>query len=535
MLPTKYRIGTLVMMIGWGLGNGLLGHLSWSAQGIGEEPPSVFPKNSKSEELPSPLRTLKPQAIGPCPLVYSLDGKLLATGGGDKICLWEESTGQKKSQLKTKQFSGNWIHSITISSDGLVLASGDSETIHLWKVVTRKVIRSMSVGAITVAFSPDGKTLATGGGDSVYLWDAATGKELHRFKRESTGQYGYFNVAFSPDGKTMAAGGGKIGVWEVASGKRLWHFDGAAYFVAFSPNGQTLMGGGDFVPPGQPITTHPEMHPTIHYWDLATGKGQRQVLWQESGWFSYLTLSPDGKTLVTGGPNRQVRFWEVATRTERWSFKGHEAHQFTMAYAPNGKTIAISWGDAAVRIWNTLLPVPDAKEKPSPKELESQWTEIGSEDGAKSFRAICHLIHWNNHSVPFLKERLQSLPPVEPKKIAAFISDLDSDQSKVRQKAMAELEYYGDVVKPALVRALEGKLSLQARRNAEDLLEVLCGPIKNSNRLRALRGVEILEAIGTPEARQVLEALAKGIPEADLTREAKATLERLTQQLPTKP
>jgi hypothetical protein len=42
--------------------------------------------------------------------------------------------------------------------------------------------------------------------------------------------------------------------------------------------------------------------------------------------------------------------------------------------------------------------------------------------------------------------------------------------------------------------------------------------------------LEVLEHIGTPEAREVLKALAKDAPDARLTREAKAALERLARR-----
>jgi hypothetical protein len=47
--------------------------------------------------------------------------------------------------------------------------------------------------------------------------------------------------------------------------------------------------------------------------------------------------------------------------------------------------------------------------------------------------------------------------------------------------------------------------------------------------LRELRAVEILERIGTSGARQVLRTLAKGSPAARVTREAKASLDRLAK------
>jgi hypothetical protein len=47
--------------------------------------------------------------------------------------------------------------------------------------------------------------------------------------------------------------------------------------------------------------------------------------------------------------------------------------------------------------------------------------------------------------------------------------------------------------------------------------------------LQRLRAVQVLERIGSPEARQILEALAKGAPGARETREAQASLSRLAR------
>ena len=99
-----------------------------------------------------------------------------------------------------------------------------------------------------------------------------------------------------------------------------------------------------------------------------------------------------------------------------------------------------------------------------------------------------------------------------------------------REKADAELEHLGELAESAMRKALAGTPAPEVRRRLERLVEKLGGPVTSPDRLRALRAVEVLEAIGTPEARRVLEVTSRGTPEARLTTEARATLERLARQ-----
>jgi hypothetical protein len=88
----------------------------------------------------------------------------------------------------------------------------------------------------------------------------------------------------------------------------------------------------------------------------------------------------------------------------------------------------------------------------------------------------------------------------------------------------------GPLAHPALQRALGNGPSLQAQQQIEKLLEKqVTGQSLTSDELRALRAVEVLERIGTPEARQVLAELAQGAEGSSLTREAKAACQRLGQ------
>jgi hypothetical protein len=51
--------------------------------------------------------------------------------------------------------------------------------------------------------------------------------------------------------------------------------------------------------------------------------------------------------------------------------------------------------------------------------------------------------------------------------------------------------------------------------------------VPQPEQLRVLRALEILEQIGSPDARQVLETVAGGAPGGRITEDAKACLKRL--------
>lgn len=88
----------------------------------------------------------------------------------------------------------------------------------------------------------------------------------------------------------------------------------------------------------------------------------------------------------------------------------------------------------------------------------------------------------------------------------------------------------GPQVEAALRKALVSPPSAEVRRRLEYLLAELEKAESSPELRRALRAVEILEHIGTPEAGQLLEALARGGPDAPLTQEARAARQRLARR-----
>jgi HEAT repeat protein len=129
-------------------------------------------------------------------------------------------------------------------------------------------------------------------------------------------------------------------------------------------------------------------------------------------------------------------------------------------------------------------------------------------------------------ALPLLRERLRPAVPADPRRVARLIAELDSERFAVRENATRELERLGESALPALRKVLSDSPSAEVHRRVEQLLAKPAG----ADRLRDVRAVEALEHIGTSDAREVLQNLAKGTAEARLTREAKAALERLAKR-----
>jgi len=240
-----------------------------------------------------------------------------------------------------------------------------------------------------------------------------------------------------------------------------------------------------------------------------------------------IALSPDGKLLTQAGTDRVVHIWDFATAKELAAFSGHSATINCIAFSPDGKTLASASSDTTALIWDlTKLPRPKVGVKPQPGDLERWWETLASNDAAKAFDAICDLSAAPKETVTFIKERIKPAAAVEMKHIEELVGQLNDTQYKVREKANSDLLQIGERIVPALDKALAANPPLEAKRRLEDLRGKLTGMVLQGDRLRLFRAIEVLERIGSPEARQVLESLAAGAPGALGTASAHAALKR---------
>jgi RNA polymerase sigma factor (sigma-70 family) len=462
--------------------------------------------------------------------------------------------------------------SLAFSPDGKILAAGGMELnkVDLLDVTSRRLARRLdfdprkngfvSIGHYRVAFSPNGKLLATGGpalrtgGGSeavVQLWDVASGKPGRRFTMEDQPDEicQIEAVAFAPDGKTVAASaftgyttnsdGSKVRVWEVASGRTLTNLSAA---LSESPDKlpeqppwhyvriPTILPRLVFSPDGKMIALN-RLEKTILIRETATGKVRLRLAGHEDSTVC-VAFAPDGRTLASASWDNTIRLWDLGSGKELLQLTGHRGPVDSLVFAPDGRTLISAGADTTIVYWDvagvTQRP-PQSATPPSEQEWETLWTQLASADSARAYEAMQRLTAVVPMTVDGLKLRLRPSAAGEPPRLGRLLTDLDSKQFAVRERASQELEKQAETVEPELRRALARPgTSPEVRRRLEQLLDKTQLP--SGRRLQELRALEMLEHIATPEAQGILQTLAKGEAESRLTQEAKAAAERLVKR-----
>lgn len=479
---------------------------------------------------------------------FGTDGKTVLSAGPDGLRAWDLATGgELRHELPAakgeERFDG--LGHLLFSADGKYLGviGRPGRRLRVLDFATGKELLSVDMAEPRFGANPNvfgGDRVASHGAiwdgkrmqAVVRVWDLTTGAEVRTLRDapDSSSE----SLTLSRDGKyvavaTMNRAPAGITAWRVDDGKEVLKLQTVREMVrdlTFSPDGSLLAAGCDAFREGA----------TVRFWDTRTGA--EVPLLREQGAGYLLTFSPDGRTLaqvVAGGqlpndPKPVVQLVELATGKVRAEFGGHRGRILALAFSPDGRTLATGGTDTTVLLWDaTGRAAVAAKDKLTPQELDGLWAELGSDDARNAFQALARLTAAPADAVALVKKQL---PParekvLEAKEVEALIGALDSEEFEAREKAARSLARAGNSVRPALVKALEANPSPEKKRRLEKLLEAWDAKGTPPEMVRPTRALELLERLGTPEARKVLEELAQGHPDARLTEDARATLKRM--------
>lgn len=263
----------------------------------------------------------------------------------------------------------------------------------------------------------------------------------------------------------------------------------------------------------------------LSLWESSTGQELCQMTGHQQRVHS-LAFGADGHTIVSADA-QTVRLWESATGREAQRFEDKDVD--CAAFSRVGRLVAV--GGAVPRVWSAS---PRAVKSTGLRRAEREqfWADLAAEDAALAQRATWALAADPEASLVLLKERLRPVAGSDLERVPQLLAALDDDRFTVREGASRDLEKLGPAAGPPLRRALDASPSVEARRRIEVLLAVLeqSRPRPSAWQLREVRALAVLEQIDSREARQLLEALARGVPDARLTQEAKASLQRLNRR-----
>jgi WD40 repeat protein len=490
-------------------------------------------------------------------LAVSADGLTVTTHGADCTSrTWDLSTGRPLRRVALAAGTTNVVH----SSDGRLAAfSLDRENLQLWDVAAGKRLRLLRSGPTrvgdcagakdsrTLVFAPGsppgGNLLAELGPDGwVRVWDTTTGERQAEYQMPPTfGSWSdnlvepFPRLAFGPGGRQLAILEGN----EEESTHQYLHLltlgRGQARLELKAQTNSRKAGPAESTPfafsPDGRLLVMAEQQGTFRVWELASLTDRSWVA-PTGKQFRALACSPRGALTAWGCSDGTIAIWDLWAGEKVGEFRSGQAGLDLLAFSADAKVLVSGASDGTALVWDLSSLEKRAGTVGAglagSDRLARLWQTLADAEARKAFEAMRELRDLGGPAVADLRRRMAPAPLPNEKALARWIEDLGSGEFERRSLATQELTKLGDLAGPALEGLLQRVTDLETRKRAQRLLAGLSSPrARSAEELRALRAVEVLERVGTPEAREALRSLGRGAPGARLTREALAALGRL--------
>lgn len=520
-------------------------------------------------------------------LAISHDGKTIASANASvhhhTIDLWDADTGQRKTVGVRHRAE---VEEVAFSPDckSLATRSPHDGTLHLWDAQTGQAKRSFHWGTAptfvygTFGFTSKNTFLTAGGrrwlttGQPLDdLLDLADRKE--RLENTGADRRDYQIVEVSPDGRHAADLDmrRRVRIWDLRDKRVLFRIEPlsrlsspqAPIRYTFTPDSKSLVVSHTY-DPGPRVSS-------IRVFDTATGKarasyrpeafdvyrllctadGERLIVSTRNGiemrnlatgevlkrWprdplpeprSTAVALSQDGRMLAFESAQGELTLLETATgkAIDAWPTKSAPVRAIAFSY--DGRRLLTGNQDSSALLWSLSDPADSARLLKT--KTDGQLWDALAGDTAQAYAAVFALATSPERASAVLAERLPAAPTLEQQQILQWIKDQSEPAFVKRDEAAKQLRQRGAAVAPYLRAALKEQHALETRRRLEELLRAVEVPGLSPERLREERALQILEMLGTPEARRLLAALAQGAAGSPRTTSARAALMRLRER-----
>ena len=430
---------------------------------------------------------------------------------------------------------------VTMSSDGNFVSNGDGGAFGIYDARTGKLLydddnRNGNGGTGGFSFLNGGASAASLQQKRVRIWRTRSGRDLAHFDVPFREQEVSTRMEASPNGKYFVFAaineggqGGRVLLWDVDNKKlaREWPTQDRQDAMRFSPDNQWLA-----IASSRDQIRLTRLNKARGDHTLAVDNRNEEV--------TQLVFSPDGRVLACAMifPSRnnnasKLFLYELASKKVRLELVGHMAGIIDrLAFSHDGALLASGASDTTVLVWRAGLRAfadKRADKDATAEDLQERYKQLGGADAKAAFQQMILLVQTPEQAVKLFEDKIAPAqkPQSGEKTVPAWIQDLSSSQFAIRNKANAALVKIGGTVEPNLREALKSAKDVETRRRIEALLDHFAAYEWTQDEVRQARAVEVLEAIGSPQARAALSRWSSGDPGAILTQQAREAIARL--------
>jgi WD40 repeat protein/serine/threonine protein kinase len=274
---------------------------------------------------------------------FSADGRFLAAEDGNDVAIWDLGNSNVTHPIKgrIRASPAEWGRFGFAFSSNTIAVISPTERLQMWSLDPVTSIAGPCDAAEETnqwsapAFSPRGDRFAAISGGNIHVWAVPGWNQLAEIKAHSDRWQDNW-LLFLPDGESvLTESNNEITRWQIGTGKCVGRFGPAGVKPSISPDGRVLATiQGD----------------TVRRWEVATGVEIDPPFKGRVDEFASVAFSPDGKTIAAAANDGPIQLWNVACGQQAGTLQGHSRQVWYLAFSPDGTLVSNGW-DNTIRLW----------------------------------------------------------------------------------------------------------------------------------------------------------------------------------------
>ncbi len=270
-----------------------------------------------------------------CNSIALSDGRIASASRGEKIKIWNPSTGACEMTLEGHTQN---VRHLLLLPDGRIASASYDLTIRIWNPSTGEcemTLEGHENSVYHLLLLPDGRIASASVDRTIKIWNPSTGACEMTLEGHS---YFVNHLLLLPDGRIASASADRtIKILNPSTGACEMTLEG------HTQNVRHLL----LLPDGRIASASYDL--TIRIWNPSTGTCEMTLEGHEGG-IVHCLLLPFGQ-IASASQDNTIKIWTLSTGACEKTMKGHRNSLTHLLFLPNGR-IASASADNTIKIWN---------------------------------------------------------------------------------------------------------------------------------------------------------------------------------------